>query len=196
MSKFILASASPRRRELLKKAGYSFSIEVCDLEEKSEKKEPYEYVMELAEVKAQAVYEKHKKEDVVVLGADTVVASEGRILGKPSSFDNAVEMISSLQGKTHQVYTGVSIWWKKEKLNQHITFYEKTDVTVYSMLPEEIKAYVNTGECMDKAGSYAIQGLFSPYIQGICGDYNNVVGLPVSRIYQEIKKLGLDIAND
>lgn len=196
MSKLILASASPRRKELLKNVGYEFSIEVCDLEEKSDKTKPFELVMELAKVKAQAIMDMHNGEDVIVLGADTVVANGEEILGKPRDLNHAKEMISSLQGRTHQVYTGVCLCWNDGKLNQHITFYEKTDVEVYPMSVEEIEAYVETRECEDKAGSYAIQGLFSPYVKGISGDYNNVVGLPVARIYQEIKKLGLVITND
>lgn len=196
MSKLILASASPRRKELLANVGYEFSIEVCDLEENSDKEIPYELVMELAKVKARAIMDNHKEEDVIVLGADTVVANEGQILGKPKNLEHAKEMITSLQGKTHQVYTGVCICWNGGKINQNLTFYEKTDVEVYPMTKDEIESYVATGECSDKAGSYAIQGLFSPYIKGIAGDYNNVVGLPVARIYQEIKKLGLEITND
>lgn len=196
MSKLILASASPRRKELLKNVGYDFSIEVCDLEEKSDKTKPYELVMDLAKNKAKAIMDMHSGEDVIVLGADTVVANDGEILGKPRDLEHAREMISSLQGKKHQVYTGVCISWNDEKVNQHLTFYEKTDVEVYPMTEEEIDTYVATKECEDKAGSYAIQGLFSPYIKGISGDYNNVVGLPVARIYQEIKKLGLVITND
>ena len=196
MSKLILASASPRRKELLKNVGYEFTIEVCDLEEKSDKTKPWELVMDLARVKAQAIMDMHVGENVIVLGADTVVANGEEILGKPRNLEHAKEMISSLQGKKHQVYTGVCLWWNKGKLKQHLTFYEKTDVEVYSMTEEEIDAYVATKECTDKAGSYAIQGLFSPYIKGIVGDYNNVVGLPVARIYQEIKKLGLVITND
>lgn len=196
MSKLILASASPRRKELLKNVGYEFTIEVCDLEEKSDKTKPWELVMDLARVKAQAIMDMHVGEDVIVLGADTVVANGEEILGKPRDLEHAKEMISSLQGKKHQVYTGVCLWWNKEKLKQHLIFYEKTDVEVYPMTEEEIDAYVATKECTDKAGSYAIQGLFSPYIKGIVGDYNNVVGLPVARIYQEIKKLGLVITND
>ena len=196
MSKLILASASPRRKELLKNLGYEFSIEVCDLDENSDKTEPYELVMDLAKVKAQAIMDMHKGEDVIVLGADTVVANGDEILGKPKDLEHAKEMISSLQGKIHQVYTGVCLFWNDEKANQNLTFYEKTDVEVYSMSMDEIEAYVATKECEDKAGSYAIQGLFSPYIKGISGDYNNVVGLPVARIYQKIKKLGLVITND
>lgn len=196
MSKLILASASPRRKELLKNVGYEFSIEVCDLEEKSEKTAPCELVMDLAKVKALAIMDKHEGEDVIVLGADTVVANGDKILGKPRDLEHAKEMITSLQGKTHQVYTGVCLWWNDGKLKQHLTFYEKTDVEVFPMSLEEIDAYVATKECADKAGSYAIQGLFSPHIKGISGDYNNVVGLPVARIYQEMKRLGLVVTND
>lgn len=196
MSKLILASASPRRKELLNNVGYEFSIEVCDLEEKSDKTKPWELVMDLAKVKAQAIMDMHNDEDVIVLGADTVVANGEEILGKPRDLEHAKEMITSLQGKTHQVYTGVCLCWNGEKLKRNLTFYEKTDVEVYPMTTEEIEDYVSTKECTDKAGSYAIQGLFSPYIKGIVGDYNNVVGLPVARIYQEIKKLGLVITND
>ena len=196
MSKLILASASPRRKELLKNLGYAFSIEVCDLDENSDKTKPYELVMDLAQTKAKAIMDMHAGEDVIVIGADTVVANESEILGKPRDLEHAKEMISSLQGKIHQVYTGVCLYWNNEKINQNLTFYEKTDVEVYPMTMEEIEAYVATRECEDKAGSYAIQGLFSPYIKGISGDYNNVVGLPVARIYQEIKKLGLVITND
>lgn len=196
MSKLILASASPRRKELLKNLGYAFSIEVCDLDENSDKTKPFELVMDLAQTKAKAIMDMHAGEDVIVIGADTVVANESEILGKPRDLEHAKEMISSLQGKTHQVYTGVCLYWNNEKINQNLTFYEKTDVEVYPMTTEEIEAYVATRECEDKAGSYAIQGLFSPYIKGISGDYNNVVGLPVARIYQEIRKLGLVITND
>lgn len=196
MSKLILASASPRRKELLKNLGYAFSIEVCDLDENSDKTKPYELVMDLAQTKAKAIMDKHAGEDVIVIGADTVVANESEILGKPRDLEHAKEMISSLQGKIHQVYTGVCLYWNNGKINQNLTFCEKTDVEVYPMTMEEIEAYVAMKECEDKAGSYAIQGLFSPYIKGISGDYNNVVGLPVARIYQEIKKLGLVITND
>ena len=196
MSKLILASASPRRKELLKNLGYAFSIEVCDLDENSDKTKPYELVMDLAQTKAKAIMDMHAGEDVIVIGADTVVANESEILGKPRDLEHAKEMISSLQGKIHQVYTGVCLYWNDGKINQNLTFFEKTDVEVYPMTTEEIEAYVATRECEDKAGSYAIQGLFSPYIKGISGDYNNVVGLPVARIYQEIRKLGLVITND
>ncbi len=214
MSRLILASASPRRKELLRYLGYNFSIEVCDLEENSDKTKPCELVMDLAKTKAEAIMNIHGDEDIVVIGSDTVVAYEDTILGKARDREHAKEMILSLQGRTHQVYTGVCICYENKKLIQNLTFYEKTDVFVHPMTVEEIEAYLdkkdggfkleNTGKDMSdvpyewegKAGSYAIQGYFSAYVQGISGDYNNVVGLPVARIYQEIKKLGLVITND
>ena len=102
-------------------------------------------------------------------------------------------MIKKLSGKTHSVYTGVSLVWNN---GIQKTFAEETKVTVSKLTDKEIDDYIKTNECWDKAGSYAIQGLFGPYVEGISGDYNNVVGLPVARIYQEIKKLGLVITND
>lgn len=196
MSKLILASASPRREELLKQIGYDFAIEVCTKEEVTTKEKPYEVVMELAKQKAREVMNQHPNEDVVVIGADTVVVYWNQIMGKPADEANAKEMLSLLQGKTHQVYTGVCIYWKEDGVNHHSSFYEATDVTMFPMDMEEIEAYVASGEPMDKAGAYGIQGKCAAYIQAICGDYNNVVGLPVGRVYQEMKKLGLEITND
>ncbi len=196
MSKLILASASPRRKELLLNLGYQFQIEVCDLAEHSTETEPDKLVMDLAKTKAKNIMNRHNRENVIVLGADTVVANGLEILGKPRDLDHAKEMITSLQGKSHQVYTGVCLCYVKDGKVEYKSFAEKTDVKVYPMTEEEIKRYVSTGECSDKAGSYAIQGLFSPYVEGICGDYNNVVGLPVARIYQEMKKIGLEVTND
>ena len=122
MSKLILASASPRRKELLKNLGYAFSIEVCDLDENSDKTKPYELVMDLAQTKAKAIMDMHAGEDVIVIGADTVVANDSEILGKPRDLEHAKEMISSLQGKIHQVYTGVCLYWNNEKINQNLIF--------------------------------------------------------------------------
>ncbi|MDO5551144.1 MAG: Maf family protein, partial [Lachnospiraceae bacterium] len=124
------------------------------------------------------------------IGADTVVSIKGRILGKPSSHREAVEMIHLLQGTVHQVYTGVTIILCGREKKQ-VTFAEKTDVSVYAMNEQEIYRYAESGEPMDKAGAYGIQGKFAAYIQGIQGDYNNVVGLPIGRLYQELKALGL-----
>ena len=124
---------------------------------------------------------------------DTVVVFENVILGKPHDTEDAVNTLKKLQASTHQVYTGVSVWEKKEKVWTEHTFYESTDVTFYPVSDEEIREYVATGEPMDKAGSYGIQGLFGIYVKGISGDYNNVVGLPVARLFYEMKKSGINL---
>lgn len=159
------------------------------IEEKAENMEPDQTVMELSRQKAEDIAKKYG-EGTVVIGADTVVSIEGRILGKPSSHREAVEMIHLLQGTVHQVYTGVTIILCGREKKQ-VTFAEKTDVSVYAMNEQEIYRYAESGEPMDKAGAYGIQGKFAAYIQGIQGDYNNVVGLPIGRLYQELKALGL-----
>lgn len=193
--KIYLASASPRRKELLKQVGLSFKTMPSTVEEKITKTEPGGVVEELSYQKAVDVCAKltaKGEEDFVVIGADTVVSCWGEILGKPKDKDDAVRMLTNLQGGSHQVYTGVTIAWKYKDLSaMYATFSECTDVTMYSMTEEEVKRYVDSGEPMDKAGAYAIQGLCAAYIQGICGDYNNVVGLPVARVCQELKKRGL-----
>ena len=127
----------------------------------------------------------------VVIGADTVVAVEGRILGKPDSKEEAVRMITLLQGRAHQVYTGVTMIFRKD--GECLTFAERTDVHVCPMSQEQVIAYVETKEPMDKAGAYGIQGRFAVYIQGIEGDYNNVVGLPLGRVCRELMKRGFQI---
>lgn len=153
--------------------------------------DPEGVVLELSEKKAEdvAAFCKRDGDDMVVLGADTLVAVEGKILGKPESRQEAEEMISLLAGKVHQVYTGVSlILIEQGKIAGRQSFAEKTDVSVYPMEPEEIRAYVDSGEPMDKAGAYGIQGFFAAYIKGINGDYSNVVGLPLGRTCQALKQ--------
>lgn len=193
--KIYLASASPRRKELLKQVGISFRVMPGTVEEKITKDKPDEVVEELSYQKAADVCGRlmeEKQEDFVVIGADTVVSAWGKILGKPADKEDAVRMLKSLQGVSHQVYTGVTIAWKNRDISpMYATFSECTDVTMYPMTEEEIRQYVDSGEPMDKAGAYAIQGLCAAHIQGICGDYNNVVGLPVGRLCQELKKRGL-----
>jgi septum formation protein len=127
----------------------------------------------------------------VVIGADTVVAADHRILGKPSDREDARRMIEMLQGNVHQVYTGVTLIVKDAEGNiRTATFHERTDVDVCEMTKEEIEAYIDTEEPYDKAGAYGIQGSFGIYIRGIRGCYYNVVGLPISRLYHELKKAG------
>lgn len=191
--KIILASASPRRRELLNQVGIHPEIVPSTVEEHIESSVPEEVVKELSCQKAEDVYQKIEKEiqgSFWVIGADTVVAHDGKILGKPKTHEEASEMIQALQGKTHQVYTGVTLIgrdgngsWKKT------VFAECTDVTVYPMSQEEVVEYAMSEEPMDKAGAYGIQGCFAAYIEKLCGDYNNVVGLPVGRVVQELKKM-------
>lgn len=191
MRKIILASASPRRRELLEQGGIPFTVIPSQAEEKITTEQPGQVVEELSYLKCSDIYEKSLG-DVLVIGADTVVASEGKILGKPSSQKDAVKMLQSLQGREHEVYTGVTIMAREGNENRKKTFHEKTKVVFYPMSDEEIRSYVNTGEPMDKAGAYGIQGKSAVFIKKISGDYNNVVGLPLGRLYQELKNMGIE----
>lgn len=183
----ILASQSPRRRELLSQMGMTYIVQPSVIEEKITKTNPWDVVMELAAQKAVDVFERQNADNALVIGADTIVAYGTRILGKPKSEEDAIDMLHLLQGNTHQVYTGVSLVWPKGRR----TFCEKTDVEFYPMTKEEIADYVKSGLCMDKAGAYGIQTQFGVYVKRINGDYNNVVGLPIARLYQEMKKLEL-----
>lgn len=191
MKKIILASASPRRRELLEQGGIPFTVIPSQAEENITTTNPVLAVEELSYLKCSDVYEK-SVEDVVVIGADTVVVSDGKILGKPSSKEEAIEMLQGLQGRAHEVYTGVTIMIREGKENTKKTFHEKTKVVFYPMSDEEIRSYVNTKEPMDKAGAYGIQGKSAIFIKEINGDYNNVVGLPLARLYQELKNTGIE----
>ncbi len=195
MSKIILASASPRRKELLAKAEISFTVIPAAGEEKRTSEDPGEAVQQLARDKAEWVAQSMSEceEGTLVIGSDTIVVFENRILGKPKDRRDAAETLEKLQGNTHQVYTGVSVLERKAGKWVEHTFFESTDVTFYPVSREEIQDYIATGEPMDKAGSYGIQGLFGIYVKGICGDYNNVVGLPVARLFHEMKKSGINL---
>ena len=197
----ILASASPRRKELLKQIGLDFIVFPAQGEEVSDKSAPRDVVVELAQKKAGEIYEKTiaagvGRQDSIVIGADTIVVFEDSILGKPKDEQDAIHMLTMLSGKTHEVYTGVSLWMRENGKKVQYSFYEKTEVTMYPIRQEEIISYVKSGEPMDKAGSYGIQGLGARFIQKINGDYNNVVGLPVGRIYQELAQLGIAISSN
>ena len=182
MSEIILASASPRRKELLSLAGIDFVVKVADVDEVIDPSlTPDGVVMSLAKQKAQAVASENP--DSLVIGADTVVVLDGKILGKPKSEENAVELLTMLSGRIHTVYTGVALI-KGEKVKN---FCEATQVEFYPLTDEEIKAYVATKEPMDKAGAYGIQGKGCILIRKIDGDYFNVVGLPVSAVYRELR---------
>ncbi len=205
MSQIILASASPRRRELLEQAGIAFEVCPAQGEEIAVGTSPQSVVEELSRQKAEEVAsamlayrESHPDlvtpEDFLVIGADTVVALDGRILGKPKDEEAAASMLEMLAGRTHGVYTGVALVFvdKSGRTGEHV-FHEKTEVDVCPMTREEIARYVAGGEPMDKAGAYGIQGSFAIHVRGIRGDYCNVVGLPLSRLYQELMRIGFPV---
>lgn len=195
--RLILASGSPRRKELLEQIGLTFEICAACGEEKVTGTIPAQIVETLSAQKAAEVAQRYEnqEEEVVVIGADTLVAYGDRVLGKPENEKHAKEMLGMLQGKTHQVYTGVTLIRCIGNEKEVHTFSEKTEVTMYEMSEKEIADYVSTGEPMDKAGAYAIQGKCALYVKGICGDYNNVVGLPVARLMHEMKKLNIKGCN-
>ena len=191
MKNIILASASPRRRELLDTVGIPFSVCPSQGEEQIKESAPAEVVEELSQQKAREVFLKTSGE-VLVIGADTVVAAEGNILGKPKNRKEAIQMLKKLQGGSHEVYTGVTMLSRDNHGEQQKTFHVMTAVEFYPMSKEEIESYVDTGEPMDKAGAYGIQGKAGIFVKEIRGDYNNVVGLPVARLYQELKQMGIN----
>ena len=184
MRSMILASASPRRRELLSLLGWPFSVQISSIDEIIDPSEsPSEAVVRLAIEKARSVIS--SPEDLVV-AADTVVVKDGRILGKPSSRDEAFSMVSSLAGRTHTVLTGVAVA-QGDRLKGEV---EVTSVAFRDLNDNQIKAYVETGEGMDKAGAYGIQGLGALLVDRIEGDYFNVVGLPLRRLSSMLESFG------
>lgn len=194
MRKIILASASPRRRELLADAGVIFRVCAGGGEEQITSDAPDRVVEELAHQKAMAVASSFDMEEgTVVIGADTVVCYKNKILGKPADENEAFAVLRMLQGNTHQVYTGVTVLIRKAGEWEEITFSECTDVTFYPVSDQEIRDYIATGEPMDKAGSYGIQGGFGIYVKAICGEYTNVVGLPVGRLFYEMRAHGIEL---
>lgn len=242
--RLVLASASPRRRELLSQIGLEFTVMPSTKEENAKATEAGALVQELSRQKAVDIWEQlsggqqnpdanqeqlsgadqeqisdanqgqnpdanqgqisdanqkqisgemrepnlngKRQPELLVIGADTVVCCEGKILGKPHSREAAAEMLTALQGRSHEVYTGVTLYSQSEA----VTFFECTQVEFYPMTEAEISDYIDSKEPMDKAGAYGIQGLGARFVKGIRGDYNNVVGLPVGRLYQELKSHG------
>lgn len=190
IDKIILASKSPRRKELLENAGFETIIVPSDADEDIDEKNPIELVKKLSLIKATSVFESEKSKgnissDSVVLGADTVVYAGGSILGKPADKDEARNMIKMLSGNVHSVFTGFTVCTGD---GRNITDYSETKVYVYPMTDEEIEEYISSDEPYDKAGAYGIQGLFGKFVEKIDGDYQNVVGLPVSKILYILKK--------
>lgn len=188
--RLILASASPRRAELLTAAGFDFTIAPVNLDERARPGEPAEaHVTRLAEEKAAAALRQHP--DAVVVGADTVVVVDSRILGKPAGRQGAEDMIRSLSGRTHEVLTGVCV----RRAGHTAGHVERTSVRMAHLDDQEIAWYVASGEPEDKAGAYAIQGLASRFVEEIRGSYSNVVGLPVAAVYRLLLAVGCDILN-
>ena len=211
--RLVLASASPRRRELLSQIGLEFSVMPSTKEENAKTTEAGALVQELSRQKAVDIWEQlsggqgqnpdadqeqiseetqepnlngKRQPELLVIGADTVVCCEGKILGKPHSREAAAEMLTALQGRSHEVYTGVTLYSQSET----VTFFECTQVEFYPMTEVEISELIVSIELMVMAGAYGIQGLGARFVKGIRGDYNNVVGLPVGRLYQELKSHG------
>lgn len=183
MKPFILASQSPRRKQLLEQAGLSFTIIPSEVEEKVlDTDTPEEVVASLALQKAQDVFSRHSNQ--LVLAADTIVAIDDTILGKPVNRQDAEKMLQQLSGRDHHVFTGVTLLCESKEL----TFVEKTHVHFYPLTNEEITSYINSGEPFDKAGGYGIQGLGSILVEKIHGDYFTIVGLPIAKVVRALKQ--------
>ena len=183
----ILASASPRRKELLEKIGLPFTVQPAKGEERITQKSPAAVVMELSRQKAEEIAAA-QTEDCIIIGADTVVAKGEKIMGKPKDAADAKQMLRSIADDCHQVYTGVTLI-RTGAYPQSVTFQEETDVFLYPISDAELDTYIASGDPMDKAGAYGIQGDFAIYVKRIAGDYYNVVGLPIGRVYQELKRM-------
>lgn len=186
--RMILASASPRRRELLSQIGIEHEVIPSNKDEILPKMHPAKAAEALSRGKALDVA-KDIDDKAVIIGADTVVAYAGEILGKPKNEEDAFRMLHMLQGEEHEVYTGVTFVVKENGREYIESFCESTKVMMYPASEEEIWAYIATGEPMDKAGAYGIQGRAAAFVKKIEGDYNNVVGLPIARLYQILKNL-------
>lgn len=181
----VLASKSPRRRDLLLQAGYKIQINASRVDETVEETNPIDKVLAIAKKKGIDIFNKYLDDsEAVVISADTIVVVDDEILGKPKNIDDARQMIKKLENNKHYVYTAVYI----KSHQDEDSFVEKTEVNVMSMTNEEIENYINTKEPYDKAGGYGIQGIFSQYISSINGDYYNVMGLPIAKVKQVLKK--------
>lgn len=186
----ILASSSPRRRELLSRLGLTFSIDSADIDESTEKELPPVQIVEtLALKKAQAVA--HKYKEGLVIAADTIVVLDNAILGKPVNERDALDMLMSLQGRSHQVYSGIAV--VDTAAGRTVTGSELTEVVFRAISLDEARRYIASGEPVDKAGSYAIQGRGAVFVKEIHGDYFNVVGLPIFKLDSILKTFGLQI---
>ncbi len=195
MSKFILASSSPRRRDILNQIGIEFEVIESNADEEIlDKRSPEEYVKILAERKAKSVFDSISEDDVVVIGADTVVVYNNDIIGKPQDKKDAFKTLRMLQGNKHTVYTAISVFYKQPD-NDVIfeTDFDKTDVYLSSLCDSEILSYIESGEPMDKAGAYAIQEKGAVFIDKIDGDFYTVVGLSPSFLYKIFNRIGVKV---
>jgi septum formation protein len=189
MIKIILASGSPRRKQILEQVGLNFTVEVSDYEEKPIPGiSPFEFVEKLSLEKAKAVAKNHK--DAIIIGADTTVVIDNQILGKPKTKEEAKEMLRKLSGNTHLVFTGFTVIDIRN--NKIITKHVITKIKFKNLSDEEIAGYVETGEPMDKAGAYGVQDRGALFVEHIEGDYSNITGLPIVNIFEILKTLGVD----
>lgn len=181
----VLASKSPRRKDILKTMGINFNVDVPDIDETvSEELSPKEAVCEISRRKAEAVVRKYEGKDVLVISADTVVVIDGNIIGKPKDVEDAFRILSNLSGRTHTVYTGFTVSYNGKTVSD----YEDTDVKFKDLKKEEILAYIASKEPMDKAGAYGIQTKGNLFVEYIHGDFYNVMGFPVSKICVTVKE--------
>lgn len=186
----VLASGSPRRRDFLEHLGFSFTVRPVDIDESPREGEsPCDYVIRLARSKAHVA----AKPGEVVLAADTIVALDGELLGKPQDKDDARHMLGRLSGKEHQVSTGVALCDLDRALQLAVV--ETTQVRFAELSAEEIDWYVETGEPLDKAGAYGIQGLGSFFVESVSGNYSSVVGLPIATTYRLLRRAGYELPN-
>lgn len=197
MYQIILASESPRRKEIMRTMGIPFTAVSAAVLEESKETEPAPLVQALAKLKTEAVERKltlPEEQDYIIIGADTMVFYQNQALGKPKDEADAFRMLQLLSDDTHEVYTGVNLLIHKANgSKESISFAVGTKVVVQPLTEEQIRDYIATGEPMDKAGAYAIQGAFGIYIKEIIGDYYNVVGFPIAKIYEVLLNRGIDI---
>lgn len=195
MYKIILASESPRRKEIMRMMDIPFETLPANVEEIVEETEPAEMVKALARKKVQAVAKTLDRDmgDLILIGADTMVFYDGHALGKPVDKEDAFRMLTMLSDSVHEVFTGVHIIIRKGSTDRSIGFAVGTKVAVQALTPQQIEDYIATGEPMDKAGAYAIQGKFGIHIREIAGDYYNVVGFPIASIYEKLMEEGINI---
>lgn len=185
-NKLVLASSSPRRKELLQQVNIPFTVRVAEIDESViTTTKPKEKVIKLATLKGRKVPILSEQE--VILAADTIVAFKGEVLEKPKTREEAKEMISSLSGDIHDVFTGVMIRTKKKE----VTFASRTKVEFWPLSDKEIITYIESDEPYDKAGGYGIQSLGALFVKQIVGDYYNVMGLPLSEVARRLKKFGI-----